>query len=86
VVEAFRVVRALKKGIFKEKSYFNKKEEGLQSAPADEIPEGENAYYFNSHGTRDEDVKRLVREDSPKGSLDEEDSDGEEGGATVWAS
>jgi hypothetical protein len=49
------------------------------------MPEGENAYYFDSHGARDEDVKRLAREDSPKGSSDE-DSDGEEGGAPVWAS
>ena len=86
MVEVFRVVRVLEKDTFKEKLYFNKKEEGLQSAPADEIPEGENAYYFDSHGARDEDVKRLVREDSPKGLSDEEDSDGEEGGATVRAS
>ena len=50
------------------------------------MPEGENAYYFDSHGARDEDVKRLVREDLLKGSSDEEDSDGEEVGVTVRAS
>jgi hypothetical protein len=50
------------------------------------MPEGENSYYFDSHGARDEDAKHIVKEDSPKGSLDEEDSDGEEGGAAVEAS
>jgi hypothetical protein len=88
VVEAFRVVRALEKEIFKEKSYFSKKEEGLQSVPADKMPEGEGVYHFDSHGARDEDAKRMAEEDSPKGSSEEEDDEDEdeEGGASVGGS
>ena len=88
MVKAFRVVQALEKEIFKEKSYFSKKEEGLQPVPADETPEGEGVYHFDSHGARDEDAKRMAKEGSPKGSSEEEDNEGDkdedkEGGASV---
>ena len=51
--------------------------------PADKIPEGEGVYYFDSHSARDEDAKRMAKEDSQEGLLEEED---EEGGASVEGS
>jgi hypothetical protein len=46
--------------------------------------EGEDVYYFNSYGARNEDAKRMAKEDSLEGLSEEEDKDKDkEGGALV---
>jgi hypothetical protein len=50
--------------------------------------EGEDVYYFNSHGVRDKDAKRMAKEDSLKGLSEEEDNKDKdkEGGVSVEGS
>jgi hypothetical protein len=47
------------------------------------MPEGEDVYHFDSHGARDEDAKRMAKEDSQEGSSEEEEDEDEEGDASV---
>jgi hypothetical protein len=76
VVEAFEVVKALEKDVFKDKSYFSMIEQNGEAAQADAMPEGEDSYQFEPHGARDSEAKQMAKAASEGSSEESESGEG----------